>query len=223
MGMFSLCSNVESTTRLCQRTDLVSRFTRGSVACWVAWCREMWSTSRHSFQNASLWPHLFVHKALQFWPMIYRGNHIHYISLWLLFSFIMHLMISICSYPLNVLDLHQCGRNVVPCHWWLRIVSFDSVALILVMKTWVHHQWLHKSNGAYGKGHQYSTYTVCMPHTIDLDDSDIFWCFDHRRQTGLHRINSRRISDLRDSGLHQPRKRVKFDQRYLSEKVAFSF
>ena len=32
MATFSLCSNVESTTRLWQRTDLVSRFARGSVA-----------------------------------------------------------------------------------------------------------------------------------------------------------------------------------------------
>ena len=33
MATFSLCSNVESTTRLWQRTDLASRFARGSMAC----------------------------------------------------------------------------------------------------------------------------------------------------------------------------------------------
>ena len=36
MAMFSLCSNVESTTRLCQRTDLVSHFANLFKALWPA-------------------------------------------------------------------------------------------------------------------------------------------------------------------------------------------
>ena len=35
MATFSLCSNVEFTTKLWQRTDLASRFARGSVVCWA--------------------------------------------------------------------------------------------------------------------------------------------------------------------------------------------
>ena len=56
-------------------------------------------------------------------------NHIHYTSL-RLFLIIMHLLMSTYScYPsVNVLDLHACRRKHP---LWLRIVSFDSVALLL--------------------------------------------------------------------------------------------
>ena len=70
MEVISSCSNslmqcqrshsVESCTRLWQRTDLVSCFAQGSVAC----CLELRGALCHSFKNASLWPPLFVHTAL---------------------------------------------------------------------------------------------------------------------------------------------------------------
>ena len=51
------------------------------------------------------WQGQTVHK-------ICRGNHIHYTSLRLLFSIIIHLSMSTCScYPSSVLDLHW-GENV---------------------------------------------------------------------------------------------------------------
>ena len=57
-------------------------------------------------------------------------NHIHYTSLHLCFLIIMRLLMSTCScYPsVNVLDLHACRRKHP---LWIRIVSFDSVALLL--------------------------------------------------------------------------------------------
>ena len=56
-------------------------------------------------------------------------NHIHYTSLCLFFSIIMRLLMTCSCYPsVNVLDLHACKRKHP---LWIRIVSFDSVALFL--------------------------------------------------------------------------------------------
>ena len=50
-----------------QRTDLISRFARGLVACGLlSRPLETCGALRCSFENASLWPPLFVHMALQF-------------------------------------------------------------------------------------------------------------------------------------------------------------
>ena len=54
-----------------QTSDLVSHFAPGSVARGLlSRPLETRSTLRHSFENASLWPPLFVHIALQFWPIV---------------------------------------------------------------------------------------------------------------------------------------------------------
>ena len=45
------------TMRLWQRTDLISHFAQGPVACSLQTCGAL----RRSFENASLWPPLFVH------------------------------------------------------------------------------------------------------------------------------------------------------------------
>ena len=61
-----------------QRTDLASRFARGSVAstsACLAGLSKRAALSRRSFDNASLWPEalrplFFLHTALQFWPIL---------------------------------------------------------------------------------------------------------------------------------------------------------
>ena len=70
IATFSLCSNVESTTRAWQRIDLVSRFAWGSVACWAGLLKRAALRTVHSRMRRSLWSLLFVHTALQYWPII---------------------------------------------------------------------------------------------------------------------------------------------------------
>ena len=55
---FLLCSNVESTIRLWQRTDLASRFAWGSVACWAG------LSKRTALRTVCLRMHLYGHSRL---------------------------------------------------------------------------------------------------------------------------------------------------------------
>ena len=64
--------SVESTTRLWQRIDAPRLSLRSRLGGLLSRPLETRAhgASRCSFENASLWPPLFVHTALQFWPIL---------------------------------------------------------------------------------------------------------------------------------------------------------
>ena len=65
IATFEQSENIESITRLWQRTDLISRFAWGLVACGLlSRSLETCGALSRSFENVSLWPPLFVHMAL---------------------------------------------------------------------------------------------------------------------------------------------------------------
>ena len=70
MATFSLCSNVESTTRAWQRTDLIHLSLCSRLSGLLSRPLEIHGASCHSFKNTSLWRPLFVHMVLQFWLIV---------------------------------------------------------------------------------------------------------------------------------------------------------
>ena len=73
-GLASLCLNITSTTTLYkEQTSSLASLEARWLACMLSMLSrpfEMSGTLRHSFENESLWPPLFIHTALQLQPIV---------------------------------------------------------------------------------------------------------------------------------------------------------